>query len=581
MDVSNSLYKFRFLLKIDKNIRYGIISSVVVLIYVLILRKSSIWIVHNDTCSMLVIVNGDLSGVFSPNMLFTNNLFSQILTSLYSISHSIQWYYLLLLLSIVFSIWVIIYRTLICTDRMAIKNRLIVLFITIVIANCIFYGYFTTISFTESATACGLALLFYLITNDDYRIHDYLIVLILSILCFGIRDAVMEAVLPYIIVFLLLTMIKNKFRLRDAAIYIMIFCVVYLMSLADMELCTEEQKSTREINSYRSIIADYNGGYPEYKDNINLYSDLGMNEDDYRVLNLSNGLIDFFRKDVLKSFTEHYAKNKYKLLSSKCMREMKSRLGELFHTYHGTFWTMLFLTLAFLLYYLIMSKDHFDILVISFACLISISELMYLLYNGRIVKRATEIVFYILIIIVGGIFIKKINSFYQCINNLNTELVYIVLMCIYSFCILYSSSVFYDEKSVCDSAMADTVLPEKYFMDNSGYRYYLGSRHTDYYDLFDTIHPQKRNFCKFGGWISETPEWKSALCVEYNNVWDALAYRGDLRFYFDEWEMMILEHYLNTHGYNVKAVCENVNTDDIDFEIWRFEDKRTYYKCQK
>ena len=107
----------------------------------------------------------------------------------------------------------------------------------------------------------------------------------------------------------------------------------------------------------------------------------------------------------------------------------------------------------------------------------------------------------------------------------------------------------------------------EYFLENPQNIYFCHG----YDDTLDLYNPKRRNYTGWGGWISETLDWKTMITGEYDNIWEAIAYRSELRFVISEHGINLLEDHLREKGYHCRPVCEEVDIEGKIYRIWKFE----------
>lgn len=544
------------------------ISSVfLVVIYAMLLRKMSVWTVSNDTCSMLVIVNGNLSGTPSPYMYFTNGLVSKMLTILYNSFPVIQWYYLLLIFAVFFSLWVVVYKILWITYRYDKKKSIFFTLISMIILNCIFYDFITKISFTDSSTAAGLALFFILLISDSIHKKDIPIILVLCFLCYGIRESVFIAILPFLLLTFTIRIFMNGIKKNDIILLMSISCTIIVMFFYNNALYKGEYKSILKLNSLRSRIYDYYGEFPDYQDYKKVYDKLGINKNEYEVLNLNNGISSFYNKDALSTIIESIDEKSGSSLNKILIRMSDDFRHVFLSSYDNAFWFLFFMILCGSFVVVIIRKNIYQLMLYIGILAISIFEIFYLLYTGRIIKRASCIIVYAIIYAGLGLFYisgETIESLFQK----HSWSVMSIILCIYSLSLMESCGLFYIGNAFYSSKYKECLCLENYYMDHQDNILYLGRDHMEYYDICDLFNPPKRNFYRFGGWIVQTPEWKDSLRNGYKDVWDALAHRRDIVFYADKSEMEIIENKLKDMGYSVRAECERIKAAENVYNIW-------------
>ena len=336
-------------------------------------------------------------------------------------------------------------------------------------------------------------------------------------------------------------------------------CLVLVAShVATILAYRDEYHDQRKMNSLRSAIQDYEG-LPNYSNDKELYESLDIDEVSYGVMRLSWGLSEDFNEDVLQTINEY---NKSKI--DKIYRAKKLINRVFFQHYNYAFWCVGIVLLCVAFCVLLRAKKYTSIAYLLLVIATGAGELLYLSYTGRLPRRVSCIVFFGTVAVCLGlilgeardkrIFPGKRRFFVAC-----ALLTALVALGIHGNLADYKPA---DEQNQTWGQMLHyfTEHPENTYCTNCTYN-----------EPLKLLAMPTRNYLKISGWISGTLGWKTALRQGHQTIWDAIAYRNDLRFCMAEEFMDILVFYLNQQGYCSEAELEADPLDNERYMIWRIK----------
>lgn len=544
----------------------AVLSCFITILYFGALYRTGHMAVIYDTAVNRSIANGDMIGYPNAHQMFINYLIGLVMTALYYLFPMWEWYTLLLLFAMYFSLWAVLYRVFTIIGNEAVLKQIVGSGLTVFAFNFFFYENLMNIYFLNCAAIAGVCAFFYLISVDEMRRRDAVICAILLILCAGIRFSVFKEILP----FCLIAVFVRYFVFQKSQKLLMLcgslLVVIGLMYVVNENAYTGIYANEKEINHYRAAIQDYDG-LPTYEGHEELYQSLGMNEDEYLIMKDCWGLSDHLDRGTLAAILEVNEAEHSDTEGKK--EQIRTLVSNMFKKdYTKNFWLLEVLCAAWALLLIFRKKDWRMLLCYLGICLIVACEIIYLAYNGRMPVRVT--IPPLLILMLGGIgYVIHYKSDFRALISRSriNRIVGIVLMLVCTYGIFIDSENVYHEFENGFSTTADELKLVKYMLDDSDNTYFCHGKH----DELDLHNPVRRNYTGWGGWISETVDWKVVLQGEYDNIWDAIAYRDDLRFIVPDSTIDTLQKYLANHGYRCSAVCDMVDIDGNIYNVWRFE----------
>ena len=543
------------------------ISLGVTALYFAALYLSGQMNLYYDSAMMRSIVNGDMLGTPDPHLMFSNYLFGWVLSVLYRVLPALNWYSLMLLFAIYFSLWAVLYRVLTLEKHPSVMRQMLSAGIMVFLFNFFFYDSIMGIYFHNCALIAGVCAFLYFLLSDELSWADVVIIGMLGVLCAGIRFSVFREMAPF---FILAAAIRFfVFRKRKRLFWLIggLVVIVGAMYLVNTVAYRGEYAEARAINTYRGGLQDYNG-LPEYAGHEELYAGVGMTEEDVDIMRVCWGLSEHLKPETMSvllkaSQAEHSGQEEKQ-------EQVSTLIQGLFEKDYGHgFWFLLALSVLGALLVVFRKREWGMLGLYGLLILIVAGEILYLAYNGRMPVRVTQGP--LLMILLTGIGYMLLNR--EMIAERISEKMPARVACILlALCCAYS--VYVDSEQKYFSFQDLYIRTERELqlgeciMRDAENVYFVHGLH----DSLDVILPRKRNFTGWGGWISETVDWRKMLLGEYDNVWEAIASRRELRFIMTKDFIGTIQNYMNHHGYAVEAVSESVVINDkgVSYDVWRF-----------
>ena len=545
----------------------AVLSCFITILYFWALYRTGHMTVMYDTAVNRSIANGDMIGYRNAHQMFINYFIGIVMSALYYLFPAWEWFTIMLLFTMYFSLWAVLYRVFTIIGNGAVLKQIVGGGLTVFAFNYFFYESLMSIYFLNCAAIAGVCAFFYLILLDEMRRRDAFICAILLVLCAGIRFSVFKEMLP----FNLAAVFIHCFAFQKRKKRLLLLCgslliIIGLMYVVNENAYTGIYANEKEINHYRAAIQDY-AGLPTYEGHEELYQSLGMNEDEYLIMKDCWGLSDHLDRGTLAAILEvNEAEHSDTEGKKEQIRTLVSNMFK--EDYTKNFWLLEILCAAGAFLLMFRKKDWRMLLCYLGVFLIVAGEIIYLAYNGRMPVRVT--ISPLLVIMLSGIgymiqYRSDVSAFISQERVFCIVGIVLTLVCIYGV-FIDSENVYHEFENSFPATAAELKLVN-YMLADSDNTYFCHGKH----DELDLHNPIKRNYTGWGGWISETIDWRVMLLGDYGNVWDAIAYRDDLRFIVSDSTIDTLQKYLINHGYRCNAVCDVVDIDGHIYNVWRFE----------
>ncbi len=542
-----------------------LISSVFTVLYFLVLFRSGHMNVIYDTAVDRLMASGDMIGYPNAHVLFINYVIGCIMAFLYRVLPMWNWYSLLLLAAIYFGLWSSLYRITALIGNGKIICQMAGAALTLFFFHLFFYSSIMSIYFFNCALVAGVCAFFYIIFADELRPRDIVICITLLVLCSGIRYSLFKELVPFFGIAFITRYFIFKKRKYLILLSFLLLVIIGGMKFIDQHAYTGIYEEERVINHHRAAIQDY-GKWPTYEGHEEFFAGLGMDEDEYNVMLDCWGLSNHLDVKTLTAIQEKYEEEN--ISDEGKQEQVDTLITKMFdEDYTQAFWRLeVFSILCGLI--LILKKKDWKMLVCYLGTFFTVAgEIWYLAYRGRMPVRVTFGPLLILMMTGFAYIVQYRTEWLQVVKPaiVRTAWLIAVILCLYGgYCNIVTNHQVYEEEYV-DIAKKLT-LTQYILRDQNNVYFYHGI-----YDYLDLYNPTKRNYSGWGGWISETIDWKTMLMGDYDNLWDALAYRDDIRLILNEDVIKIYLSYLNNHGYSCSAASERVivDHDGSYFELWR------------
>ncbi|MBQ7679276.1 MAG: hypothetical protein IJT34_05455 [Butyrivibrio sp.] len=519
------------------------------ILYFSLLYRLGYVCLHYDSCVIRTLLRGEVTGQPDAHTIYFNYVFGSILILCYRIFPMLNWFSLLLLFTCLFALWAILFQALSSARRPA--HGAVFVILTLLLH---FYTYgqsMMDLNYTSSASIAGISAVCCLILPDRLRARDILLSSLLMILCAGIRFQVFAGMLPFLLVAVLLHLSTLKQNRRYAAFLLTTVVVIGSLWMADHLAYTGAYARSARINACNTELWDYDRWIP-YTQHEAMFRELGIDELEYRLMKVSLELSDKPDETVLHAIADaHRAEETINFKLQKAMGILNQMIRK---DYTAIVWMLVLLSVLSGAVLLMRTKEP-RLLIIYLALLgLAVAEILYLAYEGRMPVRTSQGPL-ALFCLTGFSF--SLRAFEPAAMDSSSgrqriliPVVALLLLipCVFSF--IHASDQIRRGKN-----LVRNDLKLVHFMAADTDHIYFVHNLSEPLDLLNPIH---MNHMGWGGWCATLIPWKQALMGPCDNVWDAIAYREDLRIITRKPAMEIIQEYMNRAGYDVTLQTETI-----------------------
>lgn len=270
--------KIQFLISILLTIFVGFVSTIVVKYFF------SVIVISPDDVVIENILSGLYTGSPDGHCYFIRYPLSLLISKLYAIMPSTEWYFIFLFLCNVFCLLLIV---LIVVKRYFFANKIhtIVAIVCIVI---MVLPFIIHLEWTVTAGVLCSTAIYLFGSNINHSKLIYIISIALYLLGFCLRYTVGELFLPIAGIVYIKTLVFS-YRNKRKKFYVFLYAAIIIIGLITIFLIHNKAYSSNDWQAYssytkdRSILFDYYG-YPRFEDYVSDYNKAGISEPAYQLM---------------------------------------------------------------------------------------------------------------------------------------------------------------------------------------------------------------------------------------------------------------------------------------------------------
>ena len=530
-----------------------------------------------DDRSMMEILSGQYLGHPDPHAIFLGYWYSLILTEMYRISRHVDWYALFFLMIQWGCMSLILYRVLGQTEDRKIQDQRVAL--TMVIFFLVGLQTMTQLTFTTTAAAVAVTMLYWYVTSGKIGGKQFAILFLLCFLTQQIRSEIFLMVIPVSVLFWLIRMCRRKIRKIgrwEASLPVLIVVTIVIAFLGNVVgYGSTEWKAYGQYNQHRSEVYDYpDYTFPPYEEAKDLYAAAGIDTKS-RARTLIN--YDYTADDqITLDFFEHYIEIYQQIHPSgqtKIGRLVESAKSYINGVISGRFQLVHSVGMTLFLILLILDIwKHRWMQSIETALLIGIQIVLwlYLLYKGRVPER----VIYSMNLLLGTIVLLAWREHFHAIgeqipDGFKKKGMTLLLLILLGAGAVYGKNI--RTQNLAISKRCEDVEQLKAFCAEHPENFYFNDVTTMAFTTWDVKLWRNKiytmNYMSLGDWMSFSPLWKEKLEQQgITSVREALY----------QWDNIYLICTFDKGLEYLTSLYKNVTCEEVDhtglFHIYKMEE---------
>ena len=318
-------------MKVQQEQKFFIFASICVFIFIVYCHFFiPIAYAVNDDVTMRTIASGELTGTPDGHLIYVQYVVGVFLSFLYSIYNHVDWYGCFMLSVILMCTGILLIRA-----KKIFKNNLLfgLVCVSAVFSVAILENYVCFQFTVVSAIAASTAIFYYwtIDTNKENYRREYLIVLFLAWLSYGIRGQVFIMALPFAGIMFLMK--KNAMKEKIVLGALLLAGLIFIALIEKAAYATPEWDEYYDFNENATVpLYDYYG-FPDYEENSEYCQSIGLEAYDLQNLEEYNLYFVDGIKEGKGQLLGSYAKEQWEQtsLSSRVIEGLKNTL----HGYFG------------------------------------------------------------------------------------------------------------------------------------------------------------------------------------------------------------------------------------------------------
>ncbi|MBP9001914.1 MAG: hypothetical protein KBG05_07715 [Lachnospiraceae bacterium] len=236
-----------------------------------------------------VLIKDILSGAYTGTPSGYNNQMmypiSVLIAGLYRLIPSVPWYGIMLMGGLAASVTIIAYRLLCYTINIWIKLAMSVFAIVFILG--VYLDEITNMTYTVVSAMLVTAACVWVLTDNNLRLRDNIVPLVLCIISFNIRSEMFLLMCPYMVAVALIKFIfdlsKKALRNLSEIAVVILVGMVFTFLIDTIAYSGSEWREYRRLFDARTEVYDFTG-IPEYDTNEDFYESEGITREQWQLL---------------------------------------------------------------------------------------------------------------------------------------------------------------------------------------------------------------------------------------------------------------------------------------------------------
>lgn len=515
--------------------------------------------IQKDDAGIRSVLSGTMTGIPDGHMIFVSYFFGWFVSCLYKIAPFANWYGLIEMAAFVTAMTVFL-QSILKKYYSKGKEFIVLLIFSILIYTVLIFQLFVSINFTYAADLYLASALLLLLDYQKGEKKSIIASFVCCLLGASIRIEAFYMTIPFILLIIIYKVLKKELDLRKYLIVLSIGIAV-IMLFEYIGYREPEWKEFKESRQYLSALIDYYG-WPDYNEYKEVYNDLNIYEEEKALLDESIYIIDGV--DVEKAIQvcgKLQIDQHGEVFSRNRMVTALYRLHTLFIEKEYVIFNYILIVIG-VMAAVNMGRTQAakkDYIFASCAIAVSLFELLYLCWNGRVIFRAVVGVQIILLTIIIGLINRFV--FYNYTKKRTTLTLLLGMICFYLALInlsdcKYNALECKEHKQLTDDIASYCSQNEDNFYFTTNSRYIYDNSNT----IINNRTDNKDNILSLG---SRTCFEKDILADQgIDSIVEALVNREDIYIISDNSDKTL--HALNTLKYYVNRSYEGVDYHIIE-----------------
>lgn len=467
-----------------------------------------------------VLIKDILSGAYTGTPSGYNNQMmypiSVLIAGLYRLIPSVPWYGIMLMGGLAASVTIIAYRLLCYTINIWIKLAMSVFAIVFILG--VYLDEITNMTYTVVSAMLVTAACVWVLTDNNLRLRDNIVPLVLCIISFNIRSEMFLLMCPYMVAVALIKFIfglsKKALRNLSEIAVVILVGMVFTFLIDTIAYSGSEWREYRRLFDARTEVYDFTG-IPEYDTNEDFYESEGITREQWQLLvDYNYALDENITADTLEKIASYVRSGEANDANgnpyTRANVGIKTAIGQYIRslidfTADPMYMPLrLIVTLLFIAFVIlsVLSRRGDTLVGLAVVFLCRSVPWIYFYYSGRPVERLSHPMFFIEAVILLTMLCRT------NIGRLDKGLVYLTLILILVLCVVNLKTELDDTARQMREREEVNASYEKlceHTMTTEGYYLIDVYSTVDYTEKVFAPQADKSNQMLAGGWMAGSP----------------------------------------------------------------------------
>ena len=527
----------------------------------------------NDDRMIAEIISGQFTGTPESYAIQMTYGFTWLLSRLYMLTRSLNWYGIVLISMQIFSFGTILYRLQSFSKKW--KNKMFLVVSAMAVFAAVWLKVYVQMTYTTTAAFVGLAAIFWYATSKT-EWKNLLMVCLLANIAFSIRPNVFYMLLPATGLVYLWKLIGKK-ELKPLTITAPFMILAVTASLFFVNFSAYQQEGWKEFMEFFQDRTDIYDFYDltAYEECPELYEPHGIDETEYDMIRVYNyTVMGDLPKEFFPQYIEAYQQMEESAgitAGSKAVQAVKTYLSDVFHGNYGLDNTVVFTAAAILLVILFIKKNYALAIYLVIQCAANSALWLYFNYWERAIDRIQLSMSLILLaVLLHVLFEMREMKFAFDKKTVGMNIAGALALISIFVSAGYNFTTYRHVNINKAHRYEDIQTIKEYCAENPERLYYMDvATMTELYGRFTVknTEPEYINYIQMGDWSAYCPHYEKKLANHgVENIAETMTEEDTYVIMLHNYQMQCLKEYLNVEEEWVETIW---GADETAYAVYR------------
>lgn len=527
----------------------------------------------NDDRMIAEIISGQFTGTPESYAIQMTYGFTWLLSRLYMLTRSLNWYGIVLISMQIFAFGTILYRLQSFSKKW--KNKMFLVVSVMAVFAAVWLKVYVQMTYTTTAAFVGMAAIFwYAASKTEWK--NLLMVCLLANIAFSIRPNVFYMLLPATGLVYLWKLIGKK-ELKPLTITAPFMILAVTASLFFVNFSAYQQEGWKEFMEFFQDRTDIYDFYDltAYEECPELYEPYGIDETEYDMIRVYNyTVMGDLPKEFFPQYIEAYQQMEESAgitAGSKAVQAVKTYLSDVFHGNYGLDNTVVFAAAAILLGILFIKKNYALAIYLFIQCAANSALWLYFNYWERAIDRIQLSMSLILLaVLLHVLFEMREMKFAFDKKTVGMNIAGALALISIFVSAGYNFTTYRHVNINKAHRYEDIQTIKEYCAENPERLYYMDvATMTELYGRFTVknTEPEYINYIQMGDWSAYCPHYEEKLANHgVENIAETMTEEDTYVIMLHNYQMQCLKEYLNVEEEWVETIW---GADETAYAVYR------------